>query len=89
MVKRGGALVESPRMRRIPESEPLAIKMVTKFVTERGEKGAERSDPLLDRRAHPDADQLLSGMVVSEQLGSPAVFLYSKGARRQDPDLRR
>jgi hypothetical protein len=87
VVECGGGFVKSPRVGRVPKSEPFAVEVVAKLVTERGEKRAERGDSLLDGRAHPHTDQLLFQMVVPEQLRRPTVFPHAQRTSCQDPNL--
>jgi hypothetical protein len=46
------------------KAETLALKMVAKIMAQRPKKRPKRGNALLDRRAHPDADELIVKMVI-------------------------
>src|SRR5579862_980479 len=72
-------------MRRLRKSELLAIQMVAELVAERRKERPKRSDALLDRCPHPDADELLIEAVISKKLRPPLAFSHTDRPRPKHP----
>lgn len=88
VVKNRSALIESPRMRGLTESESLAIEVMAELVTQGTEKSAERRDLLPYRRPRPDSDDGGVERVVSEELARPAALADPERADRKSAHWR-
>ena len=56
VIENARPFVETPRVPRVQKAELLEVEMMTEFVAEGAQEGAERSDFLANRSPRPDAN---------------------------------
>lgn len=90
VVKNGSPCVKPARVRRPLKSESLAIEVMAKFVAERAQEGAGRSDLLSYGSSGPDANRSGRGPIIAKKLQAPTALSHADRPRRQrlHPGLR-
>ena len=85
VVESGSALVEAAGVPGIAELKAVKVEVMAELVAQSAEEGAIAGDVFADGGAHPDADEIVAGLVVAEELGG-GIFANTEGASGENLD---